>query len=153
LEINYSLTLLRLAASETLPAIDGHRQPVLAGSCSTMVDETETLVEVHCLKSGNLPSCLTASLEHTPSGQKNPEAVLCEPDYSPFFGFADYGPDALSRRGVTLRFRYADGSVLYPVSGQQLGDSQVRFRIYSPQAHFKSNLVIPQITLGEWEAQ
>lgn len=153
LEINYSLTLLRLAASETLPAIGGHRHLARAGSCTTRVDETETLVEVHCLKSGNLPSCLSASLEHSLSGQKNPEALFCEPDYSPFFGFADYGPDALSRRGLTLRFRYADGSVQYPVRGQQLGDSQVKFRIYSPQAHFKTNLVIPQITPGDWQAQ
>jgi len=153
LQVNYSLTLLALAASEALPAKGAHRQLVLAGSCTTMVDETETLVEVHCLKPGNLPSCLSASLEHTPSGQKNPEALFCEPDYSPFFGFAHYGPDALSRRGVTLRFRYADGSVQYPVSGPQLGESQVRFRIYHPQAHFKASLVIPQITLGDWEAQ
>ena len=67
LEINYSLTLLRLAASETLPAIGAHRELALVGHCASMVDETETLVEVHCLKPGNLPSCLTASLEHTPS--------------------------------------------------------------------------------------
>ena len=153
LVINYSLTLMRQAASEALPALGAHRQLVLGGSCATMVDETETLVEVHCLKPGNLPSCLSASLEHMPSGQKNPEALFCEPDYSPFFGFAHYGPDALSRSGVTLRFRYADGSVQYPVSGQQLGESQVRFRIYRPQAHFKISLVIPEITLADWESQ
>lgn len=153
LEINYSLTLLRLVASEVLPAVGAEQQLPLIGRCTTMLDESETLVGVHCLKPGSLPLCLTATLEHAPSGSRNPESSSCEPDYSPFFGFAQYGPDALSRRAVTLRFRYSDESVHYPVSGQLVRESQVRFSIYEPQDQFKTTLAIPQITLGNWEAQ
>jgi hypothetical protein len=153
LEINYSFTVLRLAASEVLPAVGADLQLPLIGRCSTRVDESETLIEVRCLKPGSFPSCLTATLEHAPSGLRNPESSFCEPDYSPYFGFAQYGPDALGRRAVTLRFRYSDESVHYPVSGQLIRESRVRFCIYEPKDQFKTTLAIPQIILGNWQAQ
>lgn len=153
LEIDYSSTLLRLGGSDVIPAVGADKKLALLGRCTTRVDDSETLVEVHCFNPGNLPSCVTVLLEHAPSGRRNPESTFCQPEYAPYFGFGQYGLDALSRSGVTLRFRYSDGSVQYPVSGQQLEQSQVRFKVYQPQDHFTTRLVIPQITLREWEAQ
>jgi hypothetical protein len=148
LEIDYSLTLFRLAASHALPALAGDQRMAEVGWCATRVNKSGTNVLLRCLGAGESPSCATLFLEHAPSGRRNPERSFCSPDYAPYL--KRYHPDALSRFGMTLPFRDPSGLARYPVDGSQLPQSQVVLRAYRPQEHFRRRLTIPQIRLKDW---
>jgi hypothetical protein len=100
-----------------------------------------------CLRPGERPPCLAAVLEHTPTGQRNPEVSLCAPDYSPYPGHAL--PDALSRFGGSLPFFEPSGLIKYPVSGPQLRDARVVITALKPVQPVE----IPGVRLQDWEAQ
>jgi len=152
LEIDYSLTLLRLATAHAVPALGGDQRMPGLGWCETKLDPSGTVVRFRCLAAGKGPSCVTLFLEHVPSGRRNPEVSYCEGDYAPFFG--RYFPDdAMTRFGSSLRFRDPSGLARYPVDGPQLSESQVVVRVYRPQDHFTRKLVFPEIRLKDWEAE
>ena len=55
--------------------------------------------------------------------------------------------------GLDLSFRDPQGLAKYPVDSLQLADAQVMLKAYKPVAHFTRHLVIPEIRLGDWEAE
>jgi hypothetical protein len=148
LEIDYSLTLFRLADSYAIPALGGNQRTPDAGWCMTEINEARTYVRLNCLKPGKLPSYATVLLEHTASGRRNPEQAFGHADYSPYFG--QYLCDAISRFGADLPFRDPSGLARYPVDGAQLPDSQVVLKVYQPRDHFTRRLVIPDVRLQDW---
>src|SRR5260370_27575934 len=83
LEIDYSLTLFRLAASHALPALNGDQRMPNVGWCKTNVNQSGTNVQIRCLQAGEKPTCGAWFLEHAPSGRRNPGRPFCSPDYSP----------------------------------------------------------------------
>jgi hypothetical protein len=151
LEIDYSLTLLRLAASHALPAVGGDQRMPGVGWCATRVNDAGTSVQLRCVEAGPSPSCGTLFLEHTPSGRRNPEISACRPDYTPYFGGTIQ--NAMSHFGTSLPFRDPSGLARYPVDGPQLPESQVVLRVYRPQDHFTRRLVVPDIRLKDWESE
>lgn len=152
LEVDYSLSLLKASASASIPALNGEVRVPELGWCKTQVNEAGTMVEVHCLRPGDPPTCGTAILENASTGKSNPEASQCEPDYTPYFG--RYVPDtAITRFGVRLPFRDASGLAHYPVDGPQLGMSNIELTLYKAEAHFNLRLVIPNIRLSDWLRQ
>ena len=122
------------------------------GWCASRINATETAVQFRCDQAGREPGCLTYLLEHTPSGQKNPDGFGCEADYVPYIAW-QLIPDALWRFGTNLPFRDATGLAKYPVDGSKLNESQAVMRVYRPVDHFTRKLVIPAIRLSDWEAE
>jgi hypothetical protein len=151
LEIDYSLTLLRLANSFAIPAIGGDQRMPDLGRCRTKINDDGDEISLDCIEPGQQTSCFAAFLEHASSGRRNPEKFVCRPRYSPYPEV--YYPDAMSRSGVEIPFRDLAGLVHYPVDGPQLPESRVIVRVYQPQDHFTRHLVIPDVRLKDWEAQ
>ena len=150
-EIDYSFTLSRLTGAYGIPALDGNQIMPDLGWCKTEMNASETVIILRCVAAGRVPSCLAAFLEHIPSGRRNPAQFACAPDYAPYF--RRVVPDAMSRGGAGLRFRDPSGLAKFPVDGPQLPESRFVIRTYEPQDHFTRHVVIPHITLKDWEAQ
>ena len=154
LQIDDSMTLLRLAEGHAIPALGGDQRMADMGWCTTTMNDVETAIELHCLKPAKLPSCVAAFLEHPAGGERNPEWFHCAPDYAPYAPYVGrYGPDTIRRGETGLRFLDPAGLTRYPVGGRQLPESRVMLRVYEPQDHFTRRLVIPAITLKDWEAE
>ena len=150
LEIDYSLTLFRLATSHALPALNGDQRMPDVGWCATRVNEAGTSVNLRCLEPGWAPRCASAFLEHAPSGHRNPARSACRPNYAPFAAWDEV--DVMLRFGIGLPFQDPSGLAQYPVDGSQIADSRVVLRTYQPVDHFTRRLVIPAIRLKDWES-
>jgi hypothetical protein len=150
-QIDYTFTLLRAAASYALPARDGDQRMPGIGWCSTVVNDAGTRVLFRCLQPGERPPCLVVVLEHISTGQRNPEVSMCAPDYSPYRGHIL--PDALSRFMGAVPFYDPSGLIRYPVGGPQLVEARVVVTDFRPTAHFIKRVVIPSVRLRNWEPQ
>jgi hypothetical protein len=150
-QLDYWFTLFRPIATYALPASGGDQRMPGIGWCATKVDDAGTRVLFQCLQPGERPSCLTVVLEHTPTGQRNPEVSLCVPDYTPYSGHTM--PDALSRFGGRLPFYDPSGLIRYAVSGPQLAEAHVMVTAFQPAEHFVRRVVIPAVRLQDWEPQ
>lgn len=151
LEFDYSMTLLRVSSTYAVPALHGQLRAPGIGICATETNETGTAVELRCKQAGNSSTCRTAFLEDAETGHRNPEIFAFSPDYSPMLERAEKSP--LSSFGVNLPFRDPAGLTHYPVEGAQLTRSNVMVSLFEPEDHFAKHLIIPAITLSEWEAQ
>jgi len=148
IEIDYSLTLLTLAASHGIPAAHGEQRTPDLGWCRTRVNSAGTAAQLICLAPGQIKGCATAFLEHLPTAIRNPERSNCYPDYSRYW--AQFQLDAIGRIGFSLPFRDAAGLARYPIEGSKIGESQIVVRIYKAQDHFTRRIVIPEIRLSDW---
>ena len=149
LEINYSLTLLR-GTTYMMPPMGGDLRIPDVGHCRTQMDEEGDDIRVRCLQAGGTAGCVSAFLEHAPSGRRNPARFVCWPSYSPYF--AQYLPDAMSRMRASFPFRDLSGLAKYPVDASQIPESRLVIRVFRPQEHFTRQLVIPSIRLSDWES-
>ena len=149
LEVDYSLTLLE-GSAYTIPTIGGYQMLPGLGRCSTKMDDDGDEIELHCIEAGLQLSCGAAFLEHVPSGQRNPAAFGCRPNYAPFLD--QLVPDGLSRFETEIPFHDLSGLTKYPVDAAQLPESRVVVRVYQAQDHFTRQLVIPEIRLSDWES-
>jgi hypothetical protein len=147
LEIDYSLTLMKLTGAYGIPALQGDQRTLELGWCKTRVNEERTAVQLRCVQPGNKPDCFTSFLENASNGQRNPVHSACSSNYSPFVtGFVD----AVSRGGVNSPFRDPTGLAHYPVDAAQLEDTRMIVRVYRPEDHFTRRVTVPAIRLGEW---
>jgi hypothetical protein len=149
-EIDYSLTLFRLAAANTIAALNGDGRFPAFGRCRTALDSDGDDIELGCAKTGSAPTCVTIALENPRNGRRNPPTPYCEPDYAPFSPHIH--PDAMSHFGADIKFRDLEQLAKYPVDGSQLADARVSLKSYEAAAHFTRHLVIPDIRLGDWAA-
>jgi len=151
MELDYSLTLFRIEASDKIAALNGNKRMPNIGQCKTGIDGDGDEVEVLCIETGRIPSCASAVLENSVSGKRNPPYNVCLPDYSPytrpFMRFPMYP------FGLDLSFRDPQGLAKYPVDSLQLADAQVALKAYKPVAHFTRHLTISEIRPGDWEAE
>jgi hypothetical protein len=145
IEIDYSLTLLRLQAANVIAAVDGDKRMSGFGQCQTRTDDEGDDIVVGCLTTGRAPDCVSGALENPLNGQRNPEDYLCRPDYSPL---AIPYLDPVRQYAGELEYRDPKGLAKYPVDGTQLRDADVALRSYWPQAHFVRRLVIHNIRVG-----
>jgi hypothetical protein len=152
LEIDDSLTLFQLSSAQAFPVVSPDQAVAGIGRCDTKINSSETAVQIRCTRAGRRPACLTAYLEHPPSGLRNPGRFACDPDYSPFFAF-DLTHDSLARFGGNLPFRDPNGLAKYPVDGSKLKDARAVVRVYQPLDHFDRKLEIPDIRLSDWGAE
>ena len=149
-ELDYSLTLFRVAAANTIAALNGDGRFAAFGQCRTDVDADGDDIEIGCTKTGSSPQCVTIALENPRNGRRNPEAVYCEPDYAPLR--PHFHPDAMSHFGADVKFNDLQQLAKYPVDGSQLADARISLKSYEPVAHFTRHLIIPDIRLDDWAA-
>jgi len=152
LELDYWFSLSRLEDSDTIPALNGARQIAGLGQCRTRLDNDGDEVMVACVRTTHLPTaCDTAVLENPVSGKQNSLRTNCSTDWLP--DNAHYYPNALNYAFSDLAFRDPQGLTKYPVDSAQLAQARVSIKTYKPIAHFTRHLVIPEIRLGDWEAE
>ena len=150
-EMDYSLTLFRIGASDTIRAVKGDKRIAHLGRCKTQIDDDGDEIEVACMKTDGDVTCGTAFLENSVTGQRNPPYTFCNKYYPTIR--AHFIPNAMFRFRGELHFRDPQGLAKYPVDGSQLADIRVSLKTYAPVAHFTRHLTIPEIRLGDWEAK
>jgi len=148
-QVEYSFTVFQPHATYALAARDGEQRMPGIGLCSTNVNDAGTSVLLRCAQPGERPSCLTVALEHTPTGQRNPDVSMCAPDYSPYPGHVL--PDAISRFTGSVPFYDPSGAIRYPVGGPQLAEARLIVTDFRPAAHFVKRIVVPALRLQDWE--
>ena len=150
LEIDYSLTLMKLTGAYGIPALQGDQRTPELGWCKTRVNEERTAVQLRCIRSGNRPDCSTSFLESAATGQRNPARSSCSSNYSPFVA---WWMDAMTRFGINSLFRDPTGLAQYPVDASQLRDTRLVVRVYRPEDHFARRVAVPAVRLSEWVAR
>jgi hypothetical protein len=150
MELDYSLTLFHIGASDTIAALNGDKGIANLGLCKTKIDDDGDEVEIGC-KTLSEVTCGTFVLKNVVSGRQNPPAVFCNKNYPPIT--AHFIPNAMLNFGGDLHFRDPQGLAKYPVDSSQLADARVSLKTYKPVAHFTRHLTISEIHLGDWEAE
>jgi len=151
MELDYSLSLLHMEASDAIAALNGDKRMTKIGWCKSKLDYNGNFVNLGCIKlgGGNAPSCSTVVLENTTSGQKNPTSSRCSANYAPY---TVYGIFPVMRPNVYRQaVRDPQGLAKYPVDGSQLANARIFIKTYKSVAHFTRHLTIPEIRLGDWE--
>ena len=150
MEVDYALSLLHMEVSDSIAALDDDKQIANFGLCKTKMDDDGDEVSFGCLTTGIPPICATIALENTLSGQRNPSFNPCGRDYLPYK--AHFVPNAMEHFGGDLPFRDLQGLAKYPVGSSQIANARITVKTYKLVAHFTRQLVIPEIRLGDWEA-
>jgi hypothetical protein len=144
LELDYSLTLVRLVAEYRLAAIAGEIQSPDVGICGTSYDRNS--LYLRCKTVTQTPFCYSAVLLDS-DGRENPEVLKCTPDYRqhlPSF------MNALGFYGVDLPLRDRNGVAHYAIDASQLATSQVLLKVYRQRDHFKRRLAVSTSHLDRW---
>jgi hypothetical protein len=142
LELNYSLTLLRLEATHAMPAANGTQRIREFGRCRTSANPSTFFVFLECEQPDMTPPCAIVSLEHLPGGLSGQESIACSGSYSPFAIHPE--PDTLRRLRMGLSYRN--------LTPAQIGEAQVVSRWYEVVEHFTRHVTIPDIRLSDWLA-
>jgi hypothetical protein len=150
-ELDYSLTLFHMEASDAIAALNGDKRTADIGWCKTKLDYNGNFVNLNCIKLGRPASCSTFVLENTATGQKNPVSNRCSANYWPYTAYGFY--PVMQPNDFRQPVRDPQGLAKYPVDGSQLAHAQILMKTYRPVAHFTRHLTIPDIRLGDWEAQ
>ena len=128
-----------------------HRRFLGLGRCRTSIDAEGDDVSISCLSTTRQPGCLTAYLEHPPTGLKNPESHICIRDYAPTL-VANFWPDALHRMGGEIRFYDFSGLVRFPVDGSKVATARVIIKTYDVRDHFTRHVDTPIVRLADLAA-
>jgi ABC-type transport system involved in multi-copper enzyme maturation permease subunit len=152
LQLEYSVTLLKLSSTHTIPAVNGDVFIDDLGHCKTRLNDSRTEVDLNCLDVGNTSQCTTALLQDPATGLHNPPLHGCRDDYAPYFGRYQ-PPDTLVLRGVDFDFRDPSGLIHYPVNESTVNGAHVLIKNYNVAGHFTMHLTIPAIRLAEWSAR
>jgi hypothetical protein len=150
LEIDYSLTLFRLETENAIAPIDGALRSAAFGSCRTKMDDDGDEIEFGCVTTGAAPACVSVALDNPSTARRNPENIVCMPDYTPYR--VHIFPDAMDQWNTAIKFRDRQGLARYPVEASQLADAHLIIKSYRPDAHFTRRLVITDIHLSDWAA-
>ena len=149
-DLDYSLTLLRLTDAHVVPALHDWMNIPGFGRCETRLVHMKTALQLHCLMDQNTPPCATLFLENPATGKRNPPVNACSGQYTPLY--TQYLPDALRRAMIDMPLRdTADAA--YPIDLAQVYDSRVVMRFYQPVEHFTRHLGIPDDRLNDWASQ
>ncbi len=149
LQIDYSLSVLDAQPPVSAPALGADVSLAGFGRCFSGRDSDGDEVELRCLRAGRAPSCVAASLEDPAAGRRNPQSLICAPDYAPYDSRPF--PDAISRFQIEAPFRDRLGLARYPVDGSALGRARLTLTRYDASAHL-TRRVTAQIRLADWTA-
>ena len=150
LEIAYSMTVLRARPPVAVPALGAVADLPGVGRCTSGRDSDGDDIVLRCLQAGRAPSCVSATLADSSSGRRNPETLICAPDYSPYNSRPF--PDAISRFEVEAPFRDRLGLGTYPVGGAQLGRAQLVLTSFEASQHLTRHVTAVAVRLSDWTA-
>jgi hypothetical protein len=148
LEVVYSLTVLGARPPVAVPALGADVKLPGIGRCTSGRDSDGDDVELRCLQAGRAPSCVSVTLADPSSGRRNPDTLICSPDYSPYNAKAF--PDAMSRFEVEAPFRDRLGLAAYPVGGAQLGRAELILTNYEASQHLTRRVTAADVRLAAW---
>jgi hypothetical protein len=149
-DLDYSLTLMRLSDAHAMPARNDWMNIPGFGLCETRLAHMKSAAQLHCLMNQSTPPCATFFLENPATGQRNPPTHACRGQYTPLY--TQYVPDALRRATIDLPFRDA-ADAAYPIDLAQVYDSRVVMRFYQPVEHFTRHVEISDMRLSDWASQ
>jgi hypothetical protein len=131
LQINYSLSLLKLVAEYKLAAFDGELHSNDTGICATLADRNA--IYLRCKTIDQTPFCYSASL-YSAGAEHNSEVLRCVPDYRRHFpAFMEI----MGLYGVDLPLRDKNGNAIYDMSLADQRAAVVVVRIYGELDHFR----------------
>ncbi len=148
LSIDYSLSLLRPGPVAAAAALDADTHLAGFGHCTTERDADGDDIEMKCRQAGRAPTCVGATLQDPRTGQRNPDTLICAPDYSPFESRPF--PDAISRFEIEAPFRDRLGLAHYPVGAGQLERARMLITRYDASAHVTRRLSAAGVRLSAW---
>jgi len=146
LQMNYSLTLMRVVVRHLIAAQNGELQAVDMGRCATRLAQDGASIKIRCMHIGSAPFCLSATL-YGPGERHNPEVLSCDPDYRPYLPSLT---DLVGIYGLDVPIRDRFGLIHYPVYPSELERSYLLIKIYGIRDHFTRLSIIPRTKLAEW---
>ena len=149
LEIDVSLTVLQPRPMLSMAALDADARLPGLGRCTSGRDSDGDEIELRCLTPGSPPSCLSAALDDPAAGRRNPDVLICAPNYAPYATRSF--PDAFSRFEVEAPFRDRLGLGSYPVGADRLAQARVVLTRYDASAHLLRRATGP-LRLADWTA-
>jgi hypothetical protein len=149
LDISYVLTRFAQQPSQAIRTTGELRRLPEMGSCATRLDADDDESELRCLTQSGVPSCVTALIEDPQSNRRNPEWHMCQPNYAPFR--LVWVEDVIGHSAISMPYRDPSGLARYPVDGTTIQRALMRLTTYDAVDHFQRTLVIPSITLADWE--
>ena len=150
LEVNVSLTVLAPQPILTMAALGADARLPGIGRCTSGRDSDGDEIELRCVTPGNPPSCLAAALADPASGRRNPDVLICAPNYTPYATRSF--PDVLSRFEIEAPFRERLGPGTYPVGADRLAGAQVVLTRYEAAAHLVKRATAGGVRLADWTA-
>jgi hypothetical protein len=151
LEVDFSVSVLSPRPQVTVAALGADARVPGLGRCASGRDSDGDEIELRCLTPGNPPSCLSAALDDPAAGRRNPDVLICAPNYAPYATRSF--PDALSRFEVEAPFRDRLGLTAYPVGADRLAEAQVVLTRYEASAHLVRRVTATGLRLGDWTAE
>jgi hypothetical protein len=150
LQIDFSLSVLSPQPAQSMAALGADEALPGLGRCTSGRDSDGDEIELRCLTPRNPPSCLSAALDDPAAGRRNPEVLICAPNYAPYATRSF--PDAFSRFEVEAPFRDRLGVAAYPVNADQLGRARVALTRYEASAHLVRRVAAAGLRLRDWTA-
>ncbi len=149
-EIDVSLTVLSPQPVQTIAALGADQRLPRLGRCTSGRDSDGDEIELRCLTPASPPSCLAAALDDPATGRRNPDVLICAPNYAPYATRSF--PDAFSRFEVEAPFRDRLGLGSYPVGPEQLGRARVVLTRYEASDHLVRQVAAGSVRLADWTA-
>jgi hypothetical protein len=149
-EVDISLSALSPQPAQTIAALGADERLPGIGRCASGRDSDGDEIELRCVTPANPPSCLSAGLDDPAAGRRNPDVLICAPNYAPYATRSF--PDAFSRFEVEAPFRDRLGLGSYPVGPEQLGRARVVLTRYEASAHLLRRVAAGQVRLADWTA-
>jgi hypothetical protein len=141
LQIEYTLTLVKVRAEHKIAALDGELRSADLGICATRLDRNS--VTVHCKSISQAPFCYSGTL-YEADGRHDPEVFECLPDYRRHWPALI---DVLNYSGIDLPVR--DPYATAP-DAPKLETSYVLLKIYGELDHFKRTLTVANFQPERW---
>jgi hypothetical protein len=149
-ELDVFLTVLRPRPAVAIAALGADERLPGLGRCTSGRDSDGDEIELRCLTPGAPPSCLSAALDDPRAGRRNPDVLICAPNYAPYATRSF--PDSLSRFEVEAPFRDRLGLVTYPVGADRLTQARVVLTRYDGAAHLVRKVAAAGVRLSGWRA-
>ena len=150
IEVDLSLSVLSPEPVQTIAALGADQRLPGVGRCTSGRDSDGDEIELRCVTPANPPSCLAAALDDPATGRRNPDVLICAPNYAPYATRSF--PDAFSRFEVEAPFRDRLGLGAYPVGADRLGSARVVLTRYEASGHFVRQAVAGSVRLSDWTA-
>jgi hypothetical protein len=144
LQMDLSLTLVKMREEHKIAALDGEFRSAGLGLCATSRDGDSIIL--HCNSIMQAPFCYSAAL-YAADGRHNPEIFKCNPDYRRHWPALI---DVLNFYGLELPVRDPYGIARYPVDASDLGHSYVLLKVYGERDHFGRVLTVADFRMEDW---